>query len=77
MNPRTSNLAALLGSASLLTIAGAMSAQAQTQTAQVGAQEVPEQVLVTGSLIHGTAAAFDILKSDQGRTVSLILTKTW
>src|SRR6266576_4208279 len=56
MNPRTSKLAALLGSASLLTIAGAMAAQAQTQTAQAGAQEVPEQVLVTGSLIHGTAA---------------------
>jgi len=56
MNPTTSKLAALLGSASLLTMAGAMAAQAQTQTAQAGAQEVPEQVLVTGSLIHGTAA---------------------
>src|SRR5438105_5211176 len=48
----------LLGSASLLTIANAIAAQAQqmaqAQTAQ--AQEVPEQVLITGSLIRGTAA---------------------
>ncbi len=25
----------------------------------------------------GNPAAFDILKSDQGRTISFILTKTW
>src|SRR5712675_14666 len=60
MNPTTSKLAALMGSASLLTIATALSAQAQqvaqAQMAQANPQEVPEQVLITGSLIHGTAA---------------------
>jgi iron complex outermembrane receptor protein len=59
MNPTTTKFAMLMGSASFLTIAGALSAQAQqvaqAQTAQA-AQEVPEQVLITGSLIHGTAA---------------------
>jgi iron complex outermembrane recepter protein len=59
MNPTTTKFATLMGSASLLTLAGALSAQAQqvaqAQTAQA-AQEIPEQVLVTGSLIHGTAA---------------------
>src|SRR6202521_3176700 len=59
MNPTTSRLATLMGSASLLTMATALSAQAQ-QVAQAqmaqAAQEVPEQVLITGSLIHGTAA---------------------
>src|SRR6266699_1579149 len=58
MNPTTSKLATLMGSASLLTLANVLAAQAQqvaqAQTAQ--AQEVPEQVLVTGSLIRGTAA---------------------
>src|SRR5712691_3452657 len=63
MNPTTSKLATLMGSASLLTLTNALAAQAQqvaqaqvaqAQTAQ--AQEVPEQVLITGSLIHGTAA---------------------
>jgi iron complex outermembrane receptor protein len=58
MNPTTAKFATLMGSASFLTMAGALSAQAQqvaqAQTAQ--AQEVPEQVLITGSLIHGTAA---------------------
>ncbi len=60
MNPKTYKLASLLGSASLLamTTAGAAYAQqvAQDQTAAAGPMEVPEQVLVTGSLIHGTAA---------------------
>ncbi len=60
MNSKTSKLATLLGSASLLTIANAMAAQAQqlaqAQMAQAGPQEVPEQVLITGSLIRGTAA---------------------
>src|SRR4051812_49822508 len=63
MNPTTSKLATLMGSASLLTLTNALAAQAQqVAQAQVGqaqmaqAQEVPEQVLVTGSLIHGTAA---------------------
>src|SRR5260370_24030161 len=60
MNSKTSKLATLLGSASLLTMANAMAAQAQqlaqAQMAQAGPQEVPEQVLITGSLIRGTAA---------------------
>jgi|SwirhirootsSR2_FD_contig_51_816347_length_3424_multi_4_in_0_out_0_1 outer membrane receptor protein involved in Fe transport len=59
MNPKTSKLATLLGSASMMTIASATAqAQqvAQAQMAQAGAQEVPEQVLITGSLIRGTAA---------------------
>src|SRR6202171_4399580 len=59
MNPTMSKLATLMGSASLLTLATALSAQAQ-QVAQAqmaqAAQEVPERVLITGSLIHGTAA---------------------
>src|SRR5712671_5530721 len=63
MNPTTSKLATLMGTASLLTLTNVLAAQAQqvaqaqvaqAQTAQ--AQEVPEQVLITGSLIHGTAA---------------------
>jgi iron complex outermembrane receptor protein len=56
MNSKTSKFATLLGSASLLTMANAMAAQAQQQMAQAGPQEVPEQVLITGSLIRGTAA---------------------
>src|SRR5258705_12807180 len=60
MNFRTSKLATLLGSASLLTMASAMAAQAQqiaqAQMAQANPQELPEQVLITGSLIRGTAA---------------------
>jgi outer membrane receptor protein involved in Fe transport len=60
MNPRTSKLGLLFGSASLLAMAGAARSEAQelaqTQTAQAGALEVPEQVLVTGSLIRGTIA---------------------
>src|ERR1700694_1543215 len=60
MHSKTSRLATLLGSASLLTMAGAMAAQAQqgaqAQMAQATAPEVPEQVLITGSLIRGTAA---------------------
>jgi iron complex outermembrane receptor protein len=56
MNPTTSKLATLLGTASLLTMANAMAVQAQTQTAQAGPAEVPEQVLITGSLIHGAVA---------------------
>src|SRR5215471_3992523 len=49
----SAKLATLLGSASLLTMANAMPAQAQ-MTAQ--AEEVPETVLITGSLIRGTVA---------------------
>src|SRR5712672_3940034 len=56
MNPTTSKLTMLLGTASLMTMANAMAAQAQQQTAQAAPMEVPEQVLITGSLIHGTAA---------------------
>ena len=60
MNPKTSKLASLLGSASLLAMSGAggVAAQqvAQDQTAQAAPTEVPEQVLITGSLIRGTVA---------------------
>src|SRR2546423_37050 len=59
MNRTTSKLATLMGSASLLTLANMLAAQAQqvaqVQTAQA-AEEIPEQVLITGSLIRGTAA---------------------
>jgi iron complex outermembrane receptor protein len=60
MNSTTSRVAQLLGGASLLTMASAMAAQAQqvaqAQMAQANPAEVPEQVLITGSLIHGAAA---------------------
>jgi iron complex outermembrane receptor protein len=60
MNPITRKLTTLMGSASLLTLASALSAQgqqvAQAQMAQAAPESVPEQVLITGSLIHGTAA---------------------
>jgi outer membrane receptor protein involved in Fe transport len=50
-------LTALLGTTSFLTIAGTAAAQVPAaQTAQASPQEAPEQVLVTGSLIHGAAA---------------------
>src|SRR5882762_5529474 len=60
MNPTTSRMRALLGTASFLTLAISLDAQAQqvaqAQTAQANPMDVPEQVLITGSLIHGTAA---------------------
>ena len=58
MDPRASKLASLLGSASLLALAstGGAYAQTQTQTAQATPAELPEQVLITGSLIRGTAS---------------------
>jgi iron complex outermembrane receptor protein len=60
MNPTTRKLATLMGSASLFTLASALSGHAQqvaqAQMAQATPAEVPEQVLVTGSLIHGAAA---------------------
>src|SRR6478752_7604579 len=60
MKPTTSKLATLMGSASLFTLATALSAQAQqtaqAQMAQAAPEAAPEQVLITGSLIHGTAA---------------------
>ncbi|HEX3486201.1 MAG TPA: TonB-dependent receptor plug domain-containing protein, partial [Micropepsaceae bacterium] len=59
MNSTTRKFAALMGSASLFTLANALSVQAQqvaqAQMAQTST-EIPEQVLVTGSLIHGAAA---------------------
>ncbi|HEX5279140.1 MAG TPA: TonB-dependent receptor plug domain-containing protein [Micropepsaceae bacterium] len=54
MHPNT-RLATLMGSASLLTIANSISIHAQ-QMAQAAPETIPEQVLVTGSLIHGTSA---------------------
>src|SRR5579872_3807536 len=51
----TTRLATLMGSASLLALANSISLHAQ-QMAQTAPETVPEQVLVTGSLIHGTAA---------------------
>jgi len=58
MNPIASRFATLMGSASILSLATAVGAHAQmtAQAAQAGPETVPEQVLVTGSLIHGTAA---------------------
>ena len=60
MHPTTSKLATLLGTASVLTMASVLSAHAQQQVAQAQtaqtAEQVPETVLVTGSLIHGAVA---------------------
>ena len=56
MNPTATRFATLMGTASLLTLGSALNAQAQMMTAQAAPEAVPEQVLVTGSLIHGTAA---------------------
>src|ERR687886_501501 len=65
MQPHSSKKAALLGTASLLSMTHALTAQAQqlpqaqlaqAQMAQAAPVEVPEQVLITGSLIRGTAA---------------------
>ncbi len=50
-----SRLAALLGSASLMTMANASPALAQGEMV-AQADEIPETVLITGSLIRGTAA---------------------
>ena len=55
MDYKAPKIAALLGSASFLTMANAAVVQAQ-QMAQAPAGEIPEQVLVTGSLIRGTVA---------------------
>jgi iron complex outermembrane recepter protein len=61
MNPSTSQLyirgsrlTALMGTASLLTLAQAEGVYAAEVVAQ--AEEIPETVLITGSLIRGTAA---------------------
>src|SRR5258705_10672098 len=60
MNPNTSRLTALLGTASFLALFNSISAQAQqvaqAQMAQSSPQEVPEQVAITGSRFRGTAA---------------------
>ena len=61
MNPTTGKFAALMGSASLITLINALPAQAQQMTAQAQMAQAqpetaPEQVLITGSLIHGAAA---------------------
>src|SRR6185503_16152369 len=48
-------LATLLGTASLLTMAGTTSGHAQSQTA-IESDEIPEVVLITGSLIRNTEA---------------------
>ena len=56
---KTRQFAALMGSASLFTVANALSAHAQQMTAQAQmaqAEEIPENVLITGSLIRGAAA---------------------
>lgn len=58
MKSTTARFATLMGSASLLTLMNVLPAQAQippAQTATAAPETVPEQVLVTGSLIHGTA----------------------
>jgi len=58
MNPKTSRVASLLGSASLLAMAGAGESAAQqlAQAQMAASAEPPEQVLITGSLIRGTPA---------------------
>ena len=60
MLPTASRFAGLMGSASLLALITAPAANAQqvaqAQMAQAAPETVPEQVLVTGSLIHGTEA---------------------
>src|SRR4029077_13844327 len=61
MHSTTSKLATLLGTVSVLTVASILSANAQQQVAQgqmteATQGEAPEQVLVTGYLIHGTVA---------------------
>lgn len=45
-----------MGTASFVTLAGISAAKAQMQMAEAAPGTVPEQVLITGSLIHGTAA---------------------
>jgi outer membrane receptor protein involved in Fe transport len=49
-------LAKLLGTGSFLTMAQILAADAQPMNAQASAAEVPEQLLITGSLIRGAAA---------------------
>jgi len=58
MHPAATRFATLMGSASFLTLTSVVSAQAQqvAQAQMAQAEAVPEQVLITGSLIHGAAA---------------------
>src|ERR1043165_9812975 len=59
-NSWAAKLAALLGTGSFLTMGQILAANAQPVTRMTAAQaspaEVPEQVLITGSLIRGAAA---------------------
>src|SRR4051812_20884542 len=59
MSPKTRRLSTLLlESASLFALTGLLGAQAQqvAQAQMAQAAEAPENVLITGSLIHGPAA---------------------
>ncbi|HEX5281229.1 MAG TPA: TonB-dependent receptor plug domain-containing protein [Micropepsaceae bacterium] len=60
MNSTATRFATLMGSASFLTLTTAFGVHAQdvaqVQMVQAAPETVPEQVLITGSLIHGTAA---------------------
>jgi len=55
LDSRTARLAILLGSASVFTMATALDAYAQGEMV-AQAEDIPETVLITGSLIRGTAA---------------------
>src|SRR5579863_4824563 len=61
MDSTATRFATLMGSASILSLTAALGANAQQvaqapMMAQATPEAVPEQVLITGSLIHGTAA---------------------
>jgi iron complex outermembrane recepter protein len=61
MHPTASRFATLMGTASIFALGSATAVHAQQQTAQAqmaqaAPEAIPEQVLITGSLIHGTAA---------------------
>jgi len=57
LNSFSAQLATLLGTASLLTMAGAIASQDRAYAGEAaGAEEIPENVLITGSLIRGTVA---------------------
>lgn len=53
---RAARLSAFFGSASLLAIAACIPAYGQSQSATTASSSIPEEVVVTGSLIHGTPA---------------------
>src|SRR5687767_15299867 len=55
LNERGTRLATLLGTVSVLSVANAMDVLAQGEVV-AQAEEIPETVLITGSLIRGTAA---------------------